>query len=373
MAFNADFVSEEKRLFNINAKRQEEIFRSFRASRVLVPILLGIGVGLYMVYRNFDPAEFEKIRWTGRTFFWVGIAAIFLVIRHLFYSLRLYILADGALTFRKCVELLFIWEFSTAITPTSAGGAAVALFVLTLEKIPPAKTAVIVIYKVLLDSIFYLVLFPILFVILGFQFISPETIDIHHFGGLGYTFLTVYGLMALQGGLLFYGVFFNPKGFRNLMDWVTRLPLLNRFNEKAKNFGEEVMIASVGMKGKDRNFHYRAFGTTIAAWICRFMMVNVLIYGIYEDMNQDLHSHAIVFGRVTTMYVVTLFAPSPGGAGFAEAAFVSFLRDYIPTTIASVVGLIWRMMSHYTYLLVGAAIVPNWLTKLLLERRKQKE
>jgi hypothetical protein len=366
-------VKEEREAFEQNEREQQEIFKSFRASRVLIPILIGIGVGCFMVFRNFNADEFAKIQWSGRTLFWFGVASVLLVIRHLFYSLRLYILADGALTFRKCIELLFVWEFSTAITPTSAGGAAVALFVLTLEKIPPAKTAVIVIYKVLLDSIFYLVLFPILFITLGYKFISPQTHSFEDIGRLGYTFFTVYGLMALQGGLLFYGVFFNPQGFKKLMDWATRLPLLNRFREKALVFGEEVLIASGAMKEKPRSFHYRAFGVTAAAWTCRFMMVNVLIYGIYEGMQHDLASHFIVFGRITTMYVVTLFAPSPGGAGFAEAAFVSFLSDYIPGTIASVIGLAWRLMSHYAYLIVGAAIVPNWIRRLIEARNKAKK
>lgn len=350
-------------------QKQQDIFNSFKTSRILIPIILGIGVGLYMVFRNFDASEFDKIQWTSNTVFWVFIAIILLVVRHLFYSLRLFILADGALSYRKCVELLFVWEFSTAITPTSAGGAAVALFVLTLERIPPAKTAIIVIYKVLLDSLFYIILFPLLFIFLGYKFISPETIDFNNIGGLGYTFLTVYGLMILQGGLLLYGVFINPKGFRKLLDWATRLPLLNRFHEKALHFGEEVQVASEAMIGKARSFHYKAFAATAAAWTCRFMMVNVLIYGFYDGMKHDLHSHAIVFGRITTMYVVTLFAPSPGGAGFAEAAFVSFLSDYIPKTVASVVGLTWRMMSHYAYLIIGAVIIPNWIRRLLEARK----
>ncbi len=358
--------------FEQEEREQQEIFKSFRASRVLIPIVLGIGVGFFMVLRNFDAAEFAKIHWTGWTLFWCSIAILLLIIRHLLYSLRLFILADGILTYRKCVELLFVWEFSTAITPTSAGGAAVALFVLTLEKIPPARTAVIVIYKVLLDSLFYLALFPVLFMTLGFKFISPQTYSFADIGNLGYTFLTVYGLMAMQGGLLFYGVFFNPEGFKKLLDWATRLPLLNRFREKALHFGEEVLVASEAMKDKPWSFHYRAFGVTAAAWTCRFLMVNVLIYGIYDGMTHDLAAHAIVFGRVTTMYVVTLFAPSPGGAGFAEAAFVSFLSDYIPTTIASVIGLTWRLLSHYAYLIIGAAIVPNWIRRLLEARKKAK-
>jgi glycosyltransferase 2 family protein len=366
-------VKEEEESIEQQEQEQREIFKSFRASRVLIPILLGIGVGIFMLLRNFDPAEFAKIHWTGRTLFWVAIAAVLLVIRHLFYSLRLFILADGTLGFRKCIELLFVWEFSTAITPTSAGGAAVALFVLTLEKIPPARTAVIVIYKVLLDSIFYLILFPVLFAILGYHFISPQTYSYGTIGNLGYTFLTVYGLMAMQGGLLFYGVFFNPKGFQKLLDWATRLPLLNRFHEKALNFGVEVKVASEAMLQKPWRFHYRVFAVTVAAWTCRFMMVNVLVFAIYDGMQHDLATHAMVFARITTMYVVTLFAPSPGGAGFAEAAFVSFLGDYIPGTIASVIGLIWRLMSHYAYLVIGAAIVPNWIRRLLEARKREKE
>lgn len=348
---------------------QHEIFRSFRASRVIIPIILGVGVVLFMLFRQFNPDDFSKIKWTGHTILWLGIALCLLVIRHLFYSLRLYFLADGLLTYRKCVELLFIWEFSTAITPTSAGGAAVALFVLTLEKIPPARTAVIVIYKILLDSIFYLTLFPLLFTIFGFKFMSPETQSWGQLGYLGKTFVTVYGLMFIQGALVFYGVFVNSQGFKNLLDWFTRLPLVSRFREKALRFGDDVAVASEGMKGKDWAFHWRAFAATAAAWTCRFMMVNALIYGFYEDMSHDLHSQGIVFSRITTMYVVTLFAPSPGGAGFAEAAFANFLSDYLPHTVALIVGFIWRLMSHYAYLVIGAAIIPNWIRRLLDKRK----
>ncbi|NJN77591.1 MAG: hypothetical protein HC803_04080 [Saprospiraceae bacterium] len=48
---------------------------------------------------------------------------------------RLHILTEGEFTWRKCFELIFIWEFSSAVTPTSVGGSAVALFVLSQEKL----------------------------------------------------------------------------------------------------------------------------------------------------------------------------------------------------------------------------------------------
>ena len=68
---------------------------------------------------------------------------------------------------KKCIELIFIWEFSSAVSPTSVGGSAVAFFVLAQEKLSTAKTATIVLYTVVLDTIFFVGTLPILFAFFG--------------------------------------------------------------------------------------------------------------------------------------------------------------------------------------------------------------
>ena len=139
---------------------QQEVINSIRSSRIILPILISLGVVGYIIYNQFDPEAFAQIKWTGHTLFWFGMALAFLVIRHFAYMARLYILTEGFFGWRKCFELIFIWEFSSTITPTSIGGSAVAFLLLSQEKLSMAKTAAIVTYTIVLDALFFVISVP---------------------------------------------------------------------------------------------------------------------------------------------------------------------------------------------------------------------
>ena len=69
--------------------------------RIILPILIGVGVVAFLFYRQFDPAEWAQISWTIHTLAWVGLSIGLLVVRHLAYAMRLYILSERDFTFRK--------------------------------------------------------------------------------------------------------------------------------------------------------------------------------------------------------------------------------------------------------------------------------
>ena len=74
---------------------------------------------------------------------------------------------EKAFSWKKCIELVFIWEFSSAVSPTSVGGSAAALFVLSQEKLSTAKTTTIVLYSAVQDALFFLVTLLVFFMIFG--------------------------------------------------------------------------------------------------------------------------------------------------------------------------------------------------------------
>ena len=131
--------------------KEEEVLKSLSLSKIVLPVLIGIIVILYMVFRQFDLNEFQQIQWNGRLWYYLSIAVLVYVLRHIFYALRLKILSDHDFSFRHSVELVFIWEFASAISPTSIGGSAVAVFFLSQEKISGAKAVSIVLYTVIVD------------------------------------------------------------------------------------------------------------------------------------------------------------------------------------------------------------------------------
>ena len=348
-------------------EEQEEVLKSIRVSRVIIPILIGVGVVIYLAWQQFNPEEYAQINWTSHALFWIACAVILLIIRHIAYALRLYILSEKAFSFSKCIELIFIWEFSSAVSSTSIGGSAVALFILSQEKLSAAKTSAIVLYTIVLDTFFFIFTLLILFLILGPIMIRPNLTSLD---GWGYTFITTYIFMAIYGFFFFYALFIKPEHVKGLINRITNLKLLKKYKVRGLQIADDFVIASKHLRKKNFVFHCRAFGATFIAWSTRFLLLNCLIIGIVDTTSIDFFNQFKLYGRLEAMFVIMAFSPTPGGAGFAEIVFGGFLSDYVPAGIAFIVASIWRLLTYYSYLLAGVIVIPNWLRGILDRRRR---
>ncbi len=353
---------------------QQEVLKSVRISRIIFPILLGLGVVGYLMWKQYDPEEFSQINWNTHTTFWILLSVSLLVIRHLAYALRLRILSDGQFSWLKCIELIFIWEFSSAVSPTSIGGSAVALFVLSQEKLSTAKTATIVVYSAVMDTIFFIGTLPILLLIFGTEMIRPRIEGIVSFDAWGYTFIGAYIFMAIYGFIFFYGLFINPKTIKKMLMWITSSRWLKKWQKGAEELGQDMITASRELQHKKWSFHLSVFFSTATAWSCRFLLLNCLIIALSTDeLSLTFFSQLGLYARLETMFVIMAFSPTPGGAGFAELVFFGFTSDYVSQKgIALFIAGIWRLLTYYAYLLIGAIIIPNWIRKVLNNRKRRK-
>ncbi len=348
---------------------QEEVLKSIRVSRIILPIILGVAVVIYLAWNQFNPAEYDKINWTRHTLIWVGFALILLVIRHIAYALRLRILSEGDFSFSKCIELIFIWEFSSAVSPSSIGGSAVALFVLSQEKLSTARVTAIVLYTIVLDTFFFISTLFFLYLFIGPIMIRPE---LNELDGWGYTFFTTYIFMALYGTFFFYAMFIRPDKARGFLNAITNIKILRKFKANALALADDFVLASKHLKHKKFMFHLQAFGTTFIAWSMRFLLLNCLIIAIVDSTSLELFNQFKLYARLQSMFVIMAFSPTPGGAGFAEIVFGGFLKDYVPLGIAFIVAFLWRLLTYYSYLLAGVIIIPNWLRGVIARRRKHR-
>ncbi len=354
-------------------KGQREVLESIRLSRIILPIILGIGVVGYLLFQQYDPEHFASINWTGHTAFWIGLAFLLLVLRHAAYSTRLRILSGKAFSWRKCIEFIFIWEFSSAVTPTSIGGSAVALLVLAQEKISTAKTSTIVLYTAILDTLFFLSTILVLFLFFGPDIIRPGMEEFNDIGGWGVTFLGAYLLMFTYGSLFFYGMFINPVSIKKLIVSFTMIRFFRKYRHQAIKFGNDMILASKEMKQQNWKFHLGGFLSTATAWSCRFLLLNCLIIAFTDTISLDFGTQLRLYSRLETMYLIMLFSPTPGGAGFAELVFYGFIKDYVPFQgVALIIASIWRLFTYYSYLFIGTIVIPNWIRKVLNERKKRR-
>ena len=341
----------------------QKTLRSFRASRMILPIILGIAAVGYLFYRQFDPQQFRAIDWTARAFAWIGLAFVLLIIRHLFYAFRLRTLTGGFFSWRKCLELIVLWEFSAAVTPTSKGGPVVMMFVLTQEKLPAGRTAAAVFYAMVCDSGFFVLTLPLWLALYGPPMLYPGMKTFNDLNLANVAFFATYTIMAVYLVVLIFFLFIRPQFAKGVLGWIAQRRFLKKMSARISRVGEEFEMAAAEMRKQNWRYHLKVIIGTIGAWTCKFVMINCLIIAIVPSTPVDGATQAFIYARLVAMFIIMAFSPTPGGAGLAEMALVDFTSDYVPKGIGLVVALLWRGMAYYGYLLLGAIIVPGWVAR----------
>jgi glycosyltransferase 2 family protein len=348
--------------------QHSKILSLFGFKRIIIPIIIGLGVAIYLFIRSFDIEAFRNVNWLWQSYFYIFLALCLMVVRDVAYMYRIRILTDGQLSWRKSFDVIMMWEFGSAVTPTIIGGSAIALFILRKEGINMGRTTSIVFITALLDELFYIIMVPIIILIVGtnrlFVSYGGEYVLFNTKFGTQGVFIIGYFIIVLLTSTILYGIFIKPKGLKRFLVGVCSIPYLKKYRRKAIETGNEIIITSKEMKGKPVSFWLKAFGGTFVSWTARFWVVNCLILAFVTGGDQFL-----IYARQLIMWVILLISPTPGGTGLAEVVFSGFLGDFIPQGLTPAISLMWRIISYYPYLFIGVIILPNWLNRV----RKQKE
>lgn len=353
-------------------EQDESVLKSIRLTRIIPPMIIGLAVVGWMMYKQLDLEELSNINWSSSVLFWVFMAVMMYVIRHMFYSWRLRIMTDKEFSWPKSIELIVLWEFASSVSPTSVGGSGVALFLLAQEKLSTAKTVSIVLYSMVIDTIFFVVSLPLLYLVLGAVMIRPGMTSLTDLDGFGYTFFGVILFMSLYGAVFFYGLFINPNTMRSILHFFSRWSILKRFKKDLQKAADDVVVTSKEMQAKTWGFHIKAMISTTGAWIFRFLAINCIILAFVKETPLDFYNQLLIMARAEAMHITTAFTPTPGGAGVAEYLFGGYYVDYVPEGIASLLALIWRIITYYSYLIGGAIIIPIWIREVMIRRSKNK-
>lgn len=354
------------------SQEEEKVLNSVKSSRIILPIIIGLGVVGYLIWSQWDAAAFGKIHWGFNTIFWLVMAIFCYLIRHVLYAWRMRILSMKAFTWKKCMELIVLWEFSSSVSPTSVGGSAVALFFLAQEKISSARAVSIVMYSLVVDTLYFIITLPLLFIVFGPVVLRPDSTSFSDLGGIGITFISLIAFMIIYGLIFFYGLFINPVHIKTFLLWLSNRKLLSRFSENLHETAVGVVAASDDLKTKDWKFHLATIVSTFGAWVTRFLGLYFIIIALVSGIPGSLWSHILLLGRGEMMHSMIQFYPTPGGAGLTEITFGGFYSDFIPIGIAFVVALVWRLVTYYPYLIAGAIVIPNWLRGVINNRRSDR-
>lgn len=349
------------------------ILKHFHFKKIMIPVIIGMGVAAFLIFQDFDMQVFRDAHWTWITTFWIFIALLLMAVRHLAYMYRIRLLTDKQLSWKRSYQVIMLWEFASSITPSVVGGSAVALFIVNKEGINMGRTTAVVLVTSLLDELFYILFVPIIILVVGYDKIF--------FGDIGFSFLNAdlgmfgvfiagYLFIILLQAIIIYGIFINPRGLKWILIRLTKIPFLKKWKNKAVDTGNQIIVTSKELKGKSLLFWIRAFIATVFSWTARFWVVNAMILGFIA-----VNDHLLIYGRQLVMWVILLISPTPGGSGVAEYIFTDFLGEFIPLGLSPALALLWRLLSYYPYIILGAIVLPGWIRRVyqIKDAVKEKE
>ena len=352
------------------AENEQNPFKKITGIRVIYPIIIGLGVVFYFFFKEFNREAFSVITFSYRMILFLFIAILFMAMRDLGYIIRIRILSNNELSWRQALRVIMLWEFSSAVMPSAVGGTTIAMIYVNKEGINLGRSTAVVMATSFLDEVYFILMFPMLLLTIkvhklftvGMGVSGTDVISLTNeflwFAVIGYSLKLVYTVV------LSYGLFVNPRGLKWLLMLIFKLPFLRKFRYAAHVTGSEIITSSSELKQQKIGFWLKAFGATFFSWTSRYLVVNALLLAFFS-----VSDHFLLFARQLVMSNMMLVSPTPGGSGFSEYIFTRYLGDFIPYDVALagsigiVLALLWRVISYYPYLLIGAIMLPNWIKK----------
>jgi uncharacterized protein (TIRG00374 family) len=385
--------------------QESDIKKQLSLRKVMIPVIIGLLAAGYMLYRSltevrYEPANeglytwvdegqkldpkdetqfsrvaagqlgthervtyretLQKMDWSGTAFFFFILAICCLAVRVLGYVIRLRVLSNGQFTWRQSFNIVMLWEFASALTPSVVGGSAVAIFFLNREGMNLGRSTAIVMVTAMMDELFYVVMVPIILLLVGTAALFPADWQSTFFG---YT-LTAEGIFWVGYCFTFFllctlifAVLINPRAFRFVLLKIFSLPILKKWKYRIVVWGNDLMISSKELKGKPASYWLKGIGATFASWTSRFLLLNCLLMMVVPGID-----NLIAYGKQLVMWMIMLLSPTPGSSGVAEFAFYEFFGgSMVPFTVVGLLAILWRLLTYFPYLFAGVIILPRWL------------
>jgi uncharacterized protein (TIRG00374 family) len=336
----------------------QDIASKISPRKMILPVLIGLSVVAYLLYNNFDVKAFEIVHFTWNSLFWLIIAIMLMLFRDIGYVIRIRILTDNQFSWRQAIRVILLWEFTSAVTPSAVGGTGLAVIYVNKEGISIGRSTAVVMATSFLDELYFIIMFPVLllminidklFLVGGLENYSKEFLIMAIAG---------YSVKLIYTAFVSYGLFKNPRVIKKLLFKLFSIRFLKKWRYSATKAGNEIMDSSKELKKKPFSFWLKAFGATFFSWTSRYWVVNAMFLAFFT-----INGHLLLFARQLVMWIMMLVSPTPGGSGFTEIVFSEYLGDFLPQVagITVLMAMLWRLITYYPYLIVGAIIVPGWV------------
>jgi uncharacterized protein (TIRG00374 family) len=220
----------------------------------------------------------------------------------------------------------------------------------------------------ILDNLFFVIGAPIiLYFAQGHIFPASRMMEMRLGRSLEVLFWVSYGLYASYSLVMALALFYKPRVFKWVLLKIYSIRWLKKWKHSANEYGNQIIEASKELIGKNYKYWVPIVGATIFIWSSRYLMLNALI-GAYESLS--ISEHVVIFARQVIMWIVMMISPTPGSSGTAEFFFGQFFAEFL-NGYTFVTSILWRMLSYYPYLILGAIFLPRWIKQVFFKKKEE--
>lgn len=357
--------------YDKKASENRSIASRFKPSMVMWPILFGlIGVG-YMVWREMhNDIPNGPIVVVEHWWIFVLLTLLFTFLKDFSGMYRIRVMSGAPLTFRQLYRIRMLYEFTSAVTPSAAGGSSLEVLFIHREGVKVSRATAMTILALFMDEMLMIVFFPVLLAFIPYG--EMFTAEGYFQYGYLWAFIIGYAMKFVWVSILFIGVFCKPIILIKIIGAVFSFKFLRKYRTRALRTAVEIRQCAKEIKHESLGYWARISVSTIGIWTFRFLIANAAIM-IFNTLS--IADNLMCFARQYVLGIVGMIVPTPGGSGFAEVMFDDFLVEYIAQPMAAVViASIWRLCTYYYYLIAGVIILPQWLgkSKLMKKRNESK-
>ncbi|MEQ8524646.1 lysylphosphatidylglycerol synthase transmembrane domain-containing protein [Gracilimonas sp.] len=322
--------------------------------------MLSLATMAGVIYWTYTPGVLEylsKSRLPG-----LIIALVVSLLRVWFSAAKIRFLSEKKLDWYASVRVVLAWDFTSAVTPSTIGGAPMATYAMTKEGIKLGDSGAIILYGVLLDQIWFALAIPILLISGIFYEVVPPEIGLVGDVSMGLLYL---GLLS-YAGLLAYGVLVNPAAIKKVVKFVFKLPFLRRMSDKVEEEAENLEEYAQQLGQKPLSFLLKAFFLSTMSWLARIALPTIVVLSLLPA------PEVLSVLRSLAMNLAFLVVPTPGGSGGVEGLFVLFQGPLISRE--GFIGLavfLWRIISYYISIGLGMMATTWYVNQKVVEIKTQ--
>ena len=250
----------------------------------------------------------------------------------------------------ESIKHSFIVQFFNGITPFSTGGQPMEIYMLKEHIVSYTKATNIIIQ----NFIFYqtaLVIFGIVAVTYNYMFhLLPENLLLKKLVLIGFIINT---LVAVGLFIITFSKKLTKKISKIIIKILSKINIIknkekitNNWNKKLDEFHESAKILR-----KNKKLFIFGVVMNIISLTLLYIIPLLIVYSL-----KDYNSINIIETLTSSAYVLIIgaFVPIPGATGGIEFGFLEFFGNFLSKKIISTVLLIWRFITYYLGMIIGA-------------------